>query len=83
MAKRNAHTLAELQSIAEQSARLVELRALLGRIREHRLEGDDWSVVNTLLAAEIDHAELEEAGQARSDEEDGSEGKIEGGRVPR
>ena len=82
MAKRNADRLAELRDIAEQRAQLVELRALLGRIRERRLEGDDWAVVNTLLAAEIDQAELEEAGQARSDEEDGAEGKTEGEQAP-
>lgn len=84
MAKRNARTLAARRAVAEERARLVELRALLGRIGERRLEGDDWAVVETLLAAELDQAESEEGGIARSDEEDGSdsEGKTEAEQVP-
>lgn len=78
MAKRNAHTLAGLRAIAEERARLVELRALLGRIGERRLEGEDWALVKTLLLAELGQTESEEGSIARTDEEDGSEGKTEG-----
>jgi hypothetical protein len=36
---------------------LAELRALLGRIDEHRLEADDWAVVDALVAELIEQAE--------------------------
>jgi hypothetical protein len=36
---------------------LAELRALLGRIERHRLEADDWVVVDALVSEVIDQAE--------------------------
>jgi hypothetical protein len=36
---------------------LAELRALLGRIEQRRLEPDDWAVVDGLLSEFIDQAD--------------------------
>lgn len=59
---------------------LAELRALLGRIDEHRLEADDWAVVDALVAGLLDQAEpgQEWLSIELSDEEDGS-GRKTGG----
>lgn len=38
-------------------ATLAELRALLGRVQQRRLEAGDWAVVNALVSEEIDQAE--------------------------
>lgn len=59
---------------------LAELRALLGRIDEHRLEADDWAVVDSLVAGLLDQAEpgQEWLSIELSDEEDGS-GRETGG----
>jgi len=37
--------------------KLSDLRALLGRIDQRRLEADDWAVVNALISEVIDQAE--------------------------
>ena len=39
------------------AARLAELRAVLVRVEQRRLEADDWAVVNALLSELIDQAE--------------------------
>lgn len=46
----------ELALLAE-SCKLAELRALRERVRQRRLEDDDWAVVSALAAEAIEQAE--------------------------
>ena len=47
----------ERDEVERLRAALTEHRALMERVAQHRLEGDDWAVVSALISEAIDQVE--------------------------